>query len=127
MEATNRLARFRKDSDPSIIVRFTSKKVTHRILSSRRSLKGTGTCIVCSEDLTKVNLDRLRNIKDLEETERAWTKRGTGTIYALNSGGKILKFDPNHSIDEFSAMLKTKTNRLHIQGPFSAQTTSSAQ
>ncbi|GFR68280.1 hypothetical protein ElyMa_002017100 [Elysia marginata] len=109
IEIAHRLGRFRKESERSIIVRFTSQKVTNRILSSCRAFKGTG--IVCLENLTKMNLDRLRKIKDLEDTEKTWTKRGT--TYALNRDSKIFKFHPKYSIVEFSAMLnKNKTNNV---------------
>ncbi|GFR93108.1 hypothetical protein ElyMa_002634100 [Elysia marginata] len=71
-------------------------------MTKRRALKGSGTTI--TEELTKINFNRLRQLKDLDAVERAWTKQGEA--YAVGRNGKILKYNTMQSLSEFNRIMK---------------------
>ncbi|GFS17815.1 hypothetical protein ElyMa_001505800 [Elysia marginata] len=102
IDIAHRLGSFRPNSDRCIIVRFSSRKTIKTIMTKRRALKGSG--ITIAEDLTKINFNRLRQLKDLDAVERAWTKKGEA--YAVGRNGKILKYNPMQSLSDFNEKMK---------------------
>ncbi|XP_041464540.1 uncharacterized protein LOC121415407 [Lytechinus variegatus] len=67
----------RKNGKPGvrpIVVKFTSYRTRHTIISRRRRLKGTN--IVIQEQLTKANLQLLKNAKKMKNVINAWSSDG---------------------------------------------------
>ena len=70
----HRLGSFDSSRNRAIIAKFIKRTHKSEALQNRRKLKGTG--IGLSEDLTKENYSRLRDVKSHENVESAWTKDG---------------------------------------------------
>ncbi len=70
-----------------ILVKFLSRKHKTQVMQKRRLLKGSGRGIV--EDLTPINMKRLKSVQQHPKVKNSWTKEGT--IHAVLHNGKIVK------------------------------------
>ena len=57
-----------------IVVKFTSYRTRHAVISRRRRLKGTDVAI--QEQLTKANLQLLKSVKKIKNVLTAWSSDG---------------------------------------------------
>ncbi|XP_072168546.1 uncharacterized protein [Diadema setosum] len=71
-----------------IIVKMTSYKRKHQILTARRKLKGSGISI--HEDLTKHNVDLLRKATHHQKVKNAWSSDGRIIVEIPASHGKTI-------------------------------------
>ena len=74
IEASHRLGKFMKEGNRPTIVRFVSRKHKDECISNRYKLKGHSEVLV--EDLTINNHIKLREVKNLENVQQAWSRDG---------------------------------------------------
>ena len=91
-----------KGSKPSIIVRLRSRKIRDEILSKRKVLKGSGVSI--SEDLTKLNVQLMSQLRNDERVENTWSSNGR--VYAkVRSSSRKLHIRMSETLSEVLSKL----------------------
>ena len=106
IDICHRMGRYREGSYRPIIVKFVSRKTKIHIMANKRKLKGTNMFIV--EDLTAINQQRVRRLRELQCVQQVWTR--DGKIYAKNSTDRIMEVFLSTSIDEH--LFETSAHRL---------------
>ena len=71
-----------------IVVKFTSYRTRHAVISRRRSLKGTD--VVIQEQLTKANVQLLKSAKKINNVLNAWSSDGRVIVKLQASNGKTI-------------------------------------
>ena len=71
-----------------IVVKFTSYRTRHAVISRRRRLKGTDVAI--QEQLTKANLQLLKSVKKIKNVLTAWSSDGRVIAKLQASNGKTI-------------------------------------
>ena len=104
IDVAHRIGQQRPASDRAILVRLTSHKAQSKILSARRTLKGTG--IVITEDLTRANSARYHRIREMPRVYQAWTKFGDTYVKLDGKEGRVVKINKQSSLQEVNKYLE---------------------
>ena len=80
----------------AILVRFHRRDIKYSVMKARKMLRGSGISI--SEDLTKTNLNLVKESKQHPRIEDAWG--WNGKVFAKGLNGKTFVIRLNESIDD---------------------------
>ncbi|XP_033727750.1 uncharacterized protein LOC117317072 [Pecten maximus] len=84
IDIAHRLGPFQRGKPRSIICKFTHRRKKIEIIQGRKVLKGSG--IYITEDLTRINQQRLKAAFELQCVERSWSM--DGKLFVLLKSGK---------------------------------------
>ena len=97
LDAAHRVGRGRNEKPPAIIARFFRRDDCHRILTSRRALKGSG--FVITDDLTHMNVKLLNRARIHAGVASTWSWNGSIWIQTEKGHkGKIQLFDDLNNV-----------------------------
>lgn len=86
IDIAHRMGRFLKDGNRPIICKFVTRFKKFEVIKSRKKLKGSP--VVIKEDLTRRNIQRVQEVKEVENVTEAWFDDGK-LIALLDSDDKV--------------------------------------
>ncbi|GFS00051.1 unconventional myosin-Vb-like [Elysia marginata] len=112
IDIAHRLGKYGQNRDRAVIVRFNTHSAAKRVLGCRRALKGTN--VYMTEDLTKINANRLQKVRDLETVALAWTRGGE--IFAKDHNGVVTKINNDEDIHQVNTRLGRSNQGTWMRG-----------
>ena len=97
MDVAHRVGKQSKGNKPrAIVVRLTTHSDRLEVLRARKKLKGSGVSI--QEDLTKMNVKLIENLKKYDRIQDAWSWNGKVFARGRNGAGPFV-VKPNTNVD----------------------------
>ncbi|RUS77598.1 hypothetical protein EGW08_014637 [Elysia chlorotica] len=112
IDVAHRVGRYVPNADRAIIVRFARHASAQQILIKRRALKGSGVTI--AEDLTAMNAQRLKKLKELDNAVQAWSKGGE--LFVKGKNDLIIKYAHTEPLSAVNVKLAQRPTRLEPAG-----------
>ncbi|XP_060081921.1 sialoadhesin-like [Ylistrum balloti] len=91
IDVAHRLGKFSKTKPRNVIVKFVRRRKRHQIIKSRRKLKGTGYTV--SEDLTRLNQQKVRDAYSLDYVKNSYSLDGKLFVVLDNGVKRCISID----------------------------------
>ncbi|XP_060073562.1 uncharacterized protein LOC132553345, partial [Ylistrum balloti] len=84
IDIAHRLGPYHKDKSRIVICKFTHRRKKMEVINTRKARRGLG-CVI-TEDLTRANQEKLKQVFHLGSVEKTWST--DGNLFALLKNGK---------------------------------------
>ncbi|GFR97679.1 hypothetical protein ElyMa_004483600 [Elysia marginata] len=114
IDIAHRLGKYGQNRHRAVIVRFNTHSAAKRVLRCRCALKLKGTNVYMTEDLTRINANRLHKVRNLETVALAWTRGGK--IFTKDLNGVVTKINNDEDIHQVNTMLGRSNQSTWMRG-----------